>query len=162
MKFYFIKFNIRNSILNINIKYYFLIAFILQLLPSLILTSLNIENTNESVQIIEQINNNIIIFLFVVIIGPMFETVIFQLFLINMIKAFSEKSKYSIFLSVIIPSIAFGFSHFYNLYYIIFGFFIGLIYSTTYYVSQFLRKENGFLIVLLLHSLNNLLAFITN
>ncbi len=160
MKIFTVK--LRNRILSLNIKYYFLIAFFLQLIPSLVLTSFNINNSNRTVQILEQSNSNLIVFLFVVIIGPVFETVIFQLLFINAIKAFSAKSRYTIILSVIIPSVLFGLSHPYSLYYILFSFLIGLIYSSVYYVSQFLRKENGFLIVLLLHSLNNLLAYLTN
>ncbi len=151
-----------NIILKINVKYYFLIAFTLQLIPSLVLSIFGIDNSNRSVMYVQQLNNKLLLFLFVVIIAPIFETIIYQFLLINMIKVFSAKMKYSMLLSIIIPAVAFGFSHFYSIYYLIFGLLVGIIYSSTYYISQYLRKENAFVIVLLIHSLNNLLALLTN
>jgi len=155
-------YNLKEKILNLNVIYYFILIFFIQLIPSIILMVFNVENTNTSVNIIEQFNNIIITFLFVVVWGPIFETVIFQFILINLIKTFTQNTKYTMFLSIVIPSIVFGSSHPYNIYYFAFGTIIGLVYSSTYYISQFFRKENGFIIVLLLHSSNNLLAFLTN
>jgi len=51
-----------NTILSTDVKCYFILVFIIQLIPSLILSSFNIDNTNRSVQIIEQSNNNLINF----------------------------------------------------------------------------------------------------
>ena len=153
---------IREISINLNVKYFFLIMFVLQLIPSLISTMFNIDSTNNTVSVIEKSDSKIVILLITVIWGPIFETVVFQYLLINMVKAFTSNTKHQATLSILIPSVIFGSTHYYNMYYFIFAIFIGVIYSSTYYISQFLRKENGFIIVLLLHSLNNLLAFLIN
>jgi len=149
-------------ILNINIKYYFLIIFSLLLLPSLILTLFHIDLSNENVELIEQVDNVFLIILFEVVMIPLFETFIFQFLLINMVKALAGRSRYTFWLSVLIPSVLFGLSHSYSLLYIVAATLTGIIFSLTYYISTFLRKENGFLIVFLLHGLNNLLAILIN
>ncbi len=151
---------IREITVALNVKYFFLIMFVLQLIPSLISLIFNIDSTNNTVSVIEKSGSKIVIFLITVVWGPIFETVVFQYLLINMVKAFTSDTKYQAAFSVLIPSVIFGLTHYYNIYYFIFAIFIGIIYSSTYYISQFLRKENGFIIVLLLHSLNNLLAFL--
>ncbi|HYX06508.1 MAG TPA: CPBP family intramembrane glutamic endopeptidase [Bacteroidales bacterium] len=132
------------------------------LLPSLILTLFHIDLSNENVELIEQVDNVFLIILFEVVMIPLFETFIFQFLLINMVKALAGRSRYTFWLSVLIPSVLFGLSHSYSLLYIVAATLTGIIFSLTYYISTFLRKENGFLIVFLLHGLNNLLAILIN
>ena len=157
-----ILFRPKKIIVSINIKYYFLLILILLLLPDLFFSDIDFNKTNTSFEKLKQINNDYIILLFVAVIGPFIETFIFQFLLINMVKAIIGNTRYTFFLSVMIPALLFGFSHYYNRSYIIAASIIGIILSSTYYISQFIRKENGFLIVFLLHGLNNLLAFLTN
>jgi hypothetical protein len=132
------------------------------LIPGLILTIFHIDLPNVNAELIEQADNVFLIILFEVIMIPLFETFIFQFLLIHMVKALAGNTRYTFLLSVLIPSVLFGFTHFYSQLYIVAATLSGIILSSTYYISTFLRKENGFLIVFLMHGLNNLLAFLLN
>jgi hypothetical protein len=103
-----------------------------------------------------------IIFLFIlaVIIAPVAETFIGQYlpyYLLNKIKYFNERS-YLILLS---SALFFGLNHFYSLFYMIYGFFTGLILMYGYMVR--IKTDNKtFYLVAISHAFVNLSAFIIN
>lgn len=94
-----------------------------------------------------------------VIFAPFFETIIFQSFIYwltnKLIK--TEHTRNLIFL--IISSIAFGLSHFYSIYYIIYTTVIGIILACFYIISK-KRKESAIKNVIIIHASFNFILFI--
>ncbi len=143
----------------INVYLFFGIAFILLLLSSLIISYfLPFSASNSNVNYIEHFGK-IITLLVVVIWVPVMETILYQALIIYVIKAFVPKIRYSFFISIFISSMAFGLSHPYSLPYIFAASIAGLIFATTYYISLY-RKQSAFLLVFLLHAINNFLGLL--
>ncbi len=87
------------------------------------------------------------------------ETLLYQVGIIQIIKAFVPKIRYSFIISVFVSSLAFGLSHPYSLTYVFAASVAGLILAATYFISLY-RKQNAFLLVFLLHALNNLIGLL--
>jgi len=114
--------------------------------------------SNSNVNYIECFGK-LVTLLVVVIWVPVIETVLYQAFIIHVIKAFVPKIRYNFIISVFISSMAFGLSHPYSLPYIFAASIAGLIFATTYYISLY-RKQSAFFLVFLLHALNNFLGLL--
>ncbi|PJE47998.1 MAG: hypothetical protein CUR34_00520 [Sediminibacterium sp.] len=94
-------------------------------------------------------------FLFVVILAPLIETLIFQY---SIITSLLEKRPKAYLFACIFSAILFGLSHFYSPVYILKTFFSGLLFATLYLVvSQ--KKRNAFIAVVIAHALYNLTVF---
>ncbi len=94
-------------------------------------------------------------FISVVFIAPIVETFIFQYIIIK-----SLLGKVDSLWIVLISSSFFGLSHFYDLFYIVNTFFIGLVFATAF-INWKGTKLSPFFIVFIVHSLHNLLIFIS-
>jgi len=143
----------------LNVNLFFGIAFFLLLSTNLILSYLfSFGTSNSNVNYIEHFGK-VITLLVVVLWAPVFETILYQVLIIHLTKAFVSKIRYSFFISIFISSMAFGLSHPYSLPYIFAASIAGLIFATTYYISLY-RKQSAFLLVFLLHALNNFLGLL--
>jgi hypothetical protein len=104
-------------------------------------------------------NERISFFILVIIVGPLFETTIFQFLIIKLIhKGLMKLKVKSMLIPILVSSILFGISHCYNMDYMIIGFFIGLIFATAFAISL-KRRENAIIIVFFIHALVNLVPF---
>ena len=92
-----------------------------------------------------------------VIFIPFFETVIFQGFVIEVIRLKTKKKRWFCW-SISLSAFLFGISHSYNIYYIFMGFIVGILFALAYYLSIY-RKEPAVLTVTIIHGLVNLAAF---
>ncbi len=144
---------------NLNVYIYFLITFIFVTSSSIIMSVLYVPGeTNETVQIIKQYCNFPIELILSGVVLPLWETFIFQFLIINFTKSLLKRFKTSTFFAITLSALLFGFAHNYTFEYFIYGTFMGVVFASIYYFSQFIRKENGFLILFLLHASYNTLA----
>ena len=101
--------------------------------------------------------NKILLFFGIVIFAPLFETFLYHWLPIFVYTSIREIRRYD-FILVIIISILFGLSHGINYVYMFSAFFAGLLYCLiAFYYEQ--KGMNFFIPILIIHFLNNLLAF---
>ncbi|MCG8411038.1 MAG: CPBP family intramembrane metalloprotease, partial [Bacteroidales bacterium] len=112
----------------------------------------------EKPMVIEGLLNDI---LFYVFLGPVVETLVFQVLIIEVIRKIIKRPKKNICLALLISSMAFALSHTYSLSYVIFAFLGGFILALAYYFGIY-RRENAFIMALLIHSLYNLSIVLYN
>lgn len=102
----------------------------------------------------------ILMFFLSVIIAPLFETWLGQSYpyrLLNKVKYLKDRS----YLILLIAAAWFGINHFYSLFYMIYGFLMGLVLMYGYMVRIKSDKDTFYLIAIC-HSLINLIVFIKN
>jgi hypothetical protein len=103
-----------------------------------------------------------LVFLFVagIIVAPILETWLCQTLpytLLNKVKFLKERS----YLILLISAVFFGLNHFYSLFYMIYGFLVGLIFMYGYMIRIKTDNKTYYLIVIS-HLLVNLVATIRN
>lgn len=98
-------------------------------------------------------------FVLAVIIGPIIETLIFHLILIEILLHLFRKAFYRYHFVIIISAALFSFMHYYSVSYLILSFFAGVVFSTAYIVAM-KRGMLPFAIVFVIHSFSNLLSFL--
>jgi hypothetical protein len=152
--------NINTFLRNINI-YSFIIIFVSGIcLFSFIINGLLGRLFNNSIEIINQEESIYLFFFLAVIVAPLFETLIFQKFLIEFSIKMLDRLKLNNFLiPILISAIGFGLAHYYSLIYLINGLSMGIVLAYSYSIAL-KRKESAFWIVTLIHSLVNTLAFV--
>lgn len=99
---------------------------------------------------------NIADFILIVIIAPLVETAIVQLWIIKVVLKYTNNNKLS---AVLISAGIFGLAHHYSVAYILKGFFAGTIYGLLWFAISGKQKK-PFYYVVLTHSIYNLLGFI--
>jgi membrane protease YdiL (CAAX protease family) len=111
--------------------------------------------TNESIASgLIEIGNIYFTFVVVIIFGPLIETYLIQyLFFKYLLGRISQ------WLIVVLSAFVFALFHTYNIGYVFYAFFSGLILSTSYALR---RRSNPFVCTLVIHSIYNLLGFIYN
>ncbi|WP_160150110.1 type II CAAX prenyl endopeptidase Rce1 family protein [Parabacteroides sp. Marseille-P3160] len=110
---------------------------------------------NESFQ-----NTHIVGIIFLtVIVGPLLETLIFQIaiYYLLILSKWFRRRKYMI---ILIGAILFGFSHFYTLSYIIYNIITGGLLMYTYTIKQHKGVYFGYWVTAILHALININAII--
>jgi hypothetical protein len=101
-------------------------------------------------------------FFLAVIFAPLFETRIFQKFLIEVsIKILERFKRRSFIIPILISAVGFGMSHYYSILYVINTVSIGIVLAYTYSIVRE-RKENAYWVVASIHALVNTLAFVTD
>lgn len=90
------------------------------------------------------------------VLAPIIETFIFQFSIIRIAKTTFGLSSFK---AIILSSILFGLSHYYNIYYVFFAFLVGIVLSYAFIVRDF-EGGKGFFMVLLLHALRNLVSLV--
>jgi len=105
-----------------------------------------------------------VIFLIVVILGPLIETLLFQFLLIELVILLfkSIKIRGGQFIGVLVSSFLFAAAHPYSFIYLLSAFLSGVIYGFFYIISKNRKGLNGFLVVYIVHSFYNLIVFLTN
>jgi len=94
-----------------------------------------------------------------VIIGPIFETVIFHFILIELLLYLFRRNQFCNYFVIIISALLFSASHYYSFDYLIIAFTGGVILSTAYIVAKF-RNMLPFAIVFLIHVTYNLISLL--
>ncbi|MEO5891649.1 MAG: CPBP family intramembrane glutamic endopeptidase [Ferruginibacter sp.] len=87
-----------------------------------------------------------------IFLAPLIETLIFQVAIIETIK-----KKLSPLLSCTVSALFFGLLHYYNFYYVLFAFLVGLMFAYLYYIGGSILR--GSLLVLGTHALYNSIVF---
>jgi uncharacterized protein len=102
----------------------------------------------------------VVLFFITVIAAPLFETWFCQSLpysLLNKVNYFKER----VYLILLISAFFFGVNHFYSLFYMIYGFLMGLVFMYGYMVR--IKTDNKtFYLIAITHSLVNLITFIKN
>lgn len=97
-------------------------------------------------------------FLLVIIVAPIFETLIFQSFIIKkMIQYFPNNKSIAIMASALF----FGLSHYYSIPYIIKATIAGILYGLLYFILLH-KKKNPVIYIISVHAIYNLIGFIIN
>lgn len=136
----------------------FFIAILLIQLPFLFIST---DSQNTSVVSIKNELGLTGLFFISVIIAPIFETLIYQVLIIEGFRYFLRKFislKFIFFFSTFASSLAFSIDHLYSIYYFVAAFCTGFIFATLYHLSK-LRKEPALFYPLFLHSFWNLFVF---
>ena len=88
------------------------------------------------------------------ILAPLFETLLFQCFPINILKFFTKNN----YIIVIFSSLCFGLLHLqYSLFYLVSSFFTGIVLAYSYLLYD-IKNKNPFWVVGLVHALNNIIT----
>lgn len=98
-------------------------------------------------------------FIWTVVYGPIIETVIFHLILIELFLYIFKRSKYGNHFSVIITAILFSMTHYYSIHYIVITLFFGIILGTAYIIAK-TRNMLPFLVVFFIHAIYNGISLI--
>lgn len=158
---------ISTKLLSINKKQFIIYSFLLSLsitLTTNILTNLFVaEDLKIKNDLMEQ--HISIIFLFIVLISPFFETLIFQFSIIELGYKFIKKEKIVLFTSAFL----FGFVHIFNneaiinkVIYFTITFLSGLIWAIIYSLAKKRKNVSPFLLILSIHIFENLIGFVIN
>lgn len=92
------------------------------------------------------------------ILVPIIETFFFQYLIINICKKYIKNKNWLI---IIISSLFFAFSHYYNVIYIFYMFIVGFFLAYTYILYE-KKCFHPFLVVTIIHALRNTIATIVN
>ena len=103
--------------------------------------------------------NTLTRFVIIVIIGPLIETLIYHYSIYHLIKntPLTEARSKTI---IIVSSLLFALSHFYNVSFILYAFLIGILFMLVY-INR-IKKGDAFVIVYIIHAIFNLTLFTVN
>lgn len=136
---------------------YVLFGYSITLIISLIFFSIFPEGSNYNpVADKEAMDLGYIRFFYILIIIPIVETTIFQLFPFYLLRWFLSGCC-RFYTYIFISASLFAVNHFWSVYYVIFTFVIGIIMAIWFYVGK-LRRQNAFLLVSTIHFINNSLV----
>jgi len=134
-----------------------IICLLINLTISLLISYINIDYLE-----IDYLENKGLPFIFIitVLIAPVVETLIFQYGVIELF--FKLKNKNKVLFAALASAILFSLSHYYNLLYILGAFILGLGFAFFYIIAKSRKDINPFWFLASIHSLLNLVAFISN
>lgn len=132
-------------------------CLLISLMISLILSYVNINYLE-----IDYLENKGLPFIFIitVLIAPVLETLIFQFGVIELFFKLQNKNK--VLLAALASAMLFSLSHYYNLFYMLGSFILGLGFAIFYIIAKSRKDVNPFWLLACIHSLINLVAFIVN
>ncbi|MCF8018512.1 MAG: CPBP family intramembrane metalloprotease [Vallitaleaceae bacterium] len=96
--------------------------------------------------------------LIVVVIAPIWETLVYQLLIIRQLKKlifFKRRSS----LTILISALVFGAVHIYSIYYMFYAFIIGLLFAYTFVIYED-KKASAFWVTMAIHGLKNGIAML--
>lgn len=98
-----------------------------------------------------------LIYVFMVgcVVAPFIEAFIFQYLTIRITRGIFKASNLT---AIIVSSLIFGLSHFYNLSYMIYAFLIGVVLSSAF-IARDHKGGRSFLMVIILHASRNVVSF---
>lgn len=126
-------------------------AFISYFLENVLHLSVNNNSKPESFSGISNTSK----FVFLCLIAPLFETYIFQYAIIKWLSLTKMKD----WVIVLVSSLLFGLSHFYNLLYIVNTFFAGVVLALSFMLWKN-KKVDAFWVTAIVHALHNLCILI--
>lgn len=100
-------------------------------------------------------NNVWLKYFFVVILGPFFETFLFQALPYYFLSMF-QFARQHIWIYILVSSIGFGMAHDFSAQFIIITSIVGFFFSSTYVLRT--KNQDPFLCTFLLHALNNIVS----
>ena len=142
---------------NKKILLFFFLLLLFKIITGYLFNYINIRFFNLENQVFEQLSENDVLFL-AVVVGPIIETLIFQLLLYRFLNQIGIKNKLII---IILMSFVFSQAHWYHWLYVVASFMSGLFLN--YFYVYILRKKNELIAVWLtiaLHSSYNLYGFL--
>lgn len=99
--------------------------------------------------------------LIAVIVVPLFETLLFQSLIVEIICKIIKRPRKNICIAVMVSSLAFALNHTYSLSYFFITLGAGMILALSYYLGRY-RKESPIILVFLIHSFYNLSSSLYN
>ena len=149
----------------LNTLVFILIGFTLEIVISIIFGILVPDKyiKNPVIESFAKDESILLLFIFACILVPLVETFLFQFLPFKLIESLFKKKKIKIrrFSYLFLVPFIFGYQHNYNLYYFLAGCMVGFIFCFFFYLSN-LRKQNGVILVAIIHSLNNFIALLGN
>lgn len=149
----------------LNTLVFILIGFTLEIVVSIIFGILVPDKyvKNPVVESFVKDESLLFLFIFSCIIAPLVETFLFQFLPFRLIDSLFKLKRIKIrrFIYLFLVPIIFGYQHYYNFYYFLAGCMVGFIFCFFFYLSN-LRKQNGVILVAIIHSLNNFIALLGN
>ena len=97
-------------------------------------------------------------FVSLVLIAPIFETLIVQFLVLELL----HKLKISASVSILIAAVIFGVLHYYNIWYILATVISGFVFAYYYMALRPQGKWNKILLLIALHAMANIVAFLSN
>lgn len=153
-------FNIKFFLMSINkwiiVTLGFLVMLFVLVLTTLVTNSGNALN-NPNVSYLDNLSI-LETFIESVIAAPVLETLIFQMFIYWCTSKLISNKKYFLMIYLISSSLLFAISHYYSVFYIFYTICCGLVLSYCYFIFKE-RKENSFLLTVLIHSIFNFVLF---
>lgn len=101
------------------------------------------------------------LFISVVILGPLIETLIFQFCIIELFFRIN-KSRFVKVIALFVSSLLFGLSHSSSLEYTIYGIILGFLFSSCYLLAKERKDISPFFLVFIVHASSNLFVFVIN
>lgn len=95
----------------------------------------------------------VLFFLIVVIIGPIWETLVYQLLIIRFLKKFSFFKNRKL-LIIVISAMFFALAHVYSIYYVFVGFMMGCLLAYSFVIYED-KKVSAFWVTMAIHGLRN-------
>ncbi|RUT78077.1 CPBP family glutamic-type intramembrane protease [Ancylomarina longa] len=95
-----------------------------------------------------------------VFIDPIIETYIFQIGIIFLVRKVINRPRYNLLPAILSSAIVFGWIHDNSIAYMVYAFLIGLILAFATYIAIY--KRRAFWLVICIHSMQNLIAFLIN
>lgn len=146
------------------ILYFYIASILIFVIPSMFIEEFfnyNIIDNNP----ISEVKNKWVFFILILIIAPIIETLIFQIFLIKgffifffiLLENRMNEDKI-LWISILLSSISFGFLHFYDTFYIIIMFFLGFFWGIAYFFCK-KRGSSPFITIASLHFLYNITVY---
>lgn len=99
------------------------------------------------------------IFIYALILGPFFETLLFQFIPVKLLSTYVFFKKKKIWI-VLISALLFALTHLYSSYYFIYTFLMGINLVLFFFIMEFKNKGSGLWHATLLHAIINLMVFI--
>ncbi|MGJ1414605.1 CPBP family glutamic-type intramembrane protease [Sphingobacterium multivorum] len=99
------------------------------------------------------------IFLYTIILGPFFETLLFQFIPIKLLSTYTFFKERKL-LMALISALTFALTHMYSLYYFILSFLMGIVFVFFFFITEFKKKGTGLWHTIFLHAIINLMVFL--
>lgn len=130
-----------------------------------ILSSIIVNLWGEPLPDIMEGKNTIPVIIIGILVGPIIETFLFQVCIIELVKKIAPKvdGHVNLFFSLLVSAILFAVTHSYSASYVIYAFFLGAALSSLYIIASVKTGntwKDGFLLALLFHVIINLFALI--
>lgn len=152
--------NIEKFLMSINKWFIVTLGFLVMLLL-LVITTLVTSNGNAlNNPSVSYLDNLSILETFIesVITAPVLETLIFQIFIYWCTSKLISNKKYFLMIYLISSSLLFAISHYYSVSYLLYTICCGAVLSYSYFIFKE-RKENAFVLTVLIHSIFNFILF---